>query len=117
MRSLLTLIGAAVVTFAVVGYFLGWYRIHTAPGPEGRPQMNIDFNGTKIKEDLSKGKTKLLSVLGHHGQGAPNAPPPAPNGTTPPAPPAPGTVIVRPAAPASPVSHDGGGESWVYPGQ
>ena len=31
MRSLLTLVGAAVVTFAVVGWFLGWYTVRSTP--------------------------------------------------------------------------------------
>src|SRR5947208_2280392 len=32
MRNLLALLGAAVVAFAVVGWFLGWYQIKTTPG-------------------------------------------------------------------------------------
>ena len=69
MRSLLTLVGAAVVTFAVVGWFLGWYKVRTTPGPDGHREVQIDFNGPKIKEDLNKGEQKILNVTAHVAEG------------------------------------------------
>ena len=59
MRNLLALMGAALVTFAAVGWYLDWYRIRTEPGASGHRQVEIDFNGTKIQHDLEKGRDKL----------------------------------------------------------
>lgn len=123
LRSLLTLLGAAVLTFAVVGWFLGWYQIKTTPGADGHRQVNIDFNGPKIAEDVSKGTKKITNLLEK----------PAPQGgTTPTVPPIPdqlplppggssqggvqpasATVIVRPALPTAPAPTPG--ETWTFP--
>ena len=127
MRSLLTLVGAAVVTFAVVGWFLGWYQVHTTPGPDGHRAVNIDFNGPKIKEDLKKGEQKILNVTAHAREGA--SAPAAPTNssiTLPPLnlpvpsspgqqsnPSEPGPVIIRPLPiPVSTTAPDGNGDSW-----
>ena len=76
MRSLLTLVGAAVVTFAVVGYFLGWYQVHTAPGPDGHRKVDIDFNAQQFQQDVEKAKDQIFkaSHQGPSGQTAPDTP-------------------------------------------
>jgi hypothetical protein len=127
MRSLLTLVGAAVVTFAVVGWFLGWYQVRTTPGPGGHREVNIDFNGPQIKADLKKGQQKILNMTAHGAEGtsAPAAPTsssitlpplnlPVPSGQgqqssqSEPAP-----VIIRPLPiPVSTTNPDGDGDSW-----
>src|SRR5262245_22326514 len=63
MRNLLALLGAAVATFFIVGWFLGWYKFQTTPGPDGRHQIHIDLNSNKIKADLDKGKARLFGLL------------------------------------------------------
>jgi hypothetical protein len=115
LRSVLTLLGAAVVTFAIVGWFLGWYQVRTTPGADGHRQVEIDFNAPKITQDLSKGTAKIKSMLEPHSTQsapttvtAPTLPPlPLPPGSQPSAAPgnssgiqpASGTVIVRPSTP------------------
>jgi hypothetical protein len=137
MRSLLTLVGAAVVTFAVVGYFLGWYKVRTTPGPDGHREVTIDVNGPKIKEDLKKSEARLLNAA--QGTGTPGVPsmPPLPTPGTyaspNPAPPPPGpiqlpmppsvavtppagTVVIQPV-PAGTSAPNGSGLSLPYPPQ
>lgn len=98
MRSLLTLVGAAVVTFAVAGWFLGWYKVRTTPGPDGHREVTIDVNGPKIQEDLKKGEARILNAT----QRAPTA------STNPAAPPSfpplplPGTQTSSSPAPTPP---------------
>jgi hypothetical protein len=126
LRSLLTLLGAAVLTFAVVGWFLGWYQIKTTPGADGHRQVNIDFNGPKIAEDVSKGTSKITNLLEKHGSQGGSAAPAPPIPDVLPLPPgssqgggqgvqpASATVIVRPSAPI-PQSLPVPGQSWTYP--
>jgi hypothetical protein len=134
MRSLLTLVGAAVVTFGVVGWFLGWYQVHTTPGPDGRRGVGIDFNGAKIQQDLKRGEERVLKAVQHNPTGSPTQQPgspgvtlPAPGPITPlPAPeslpqppslpPVSGTVTIRPA-PGVPAAPQGQGWTWTYPSQ
>ena len=101
MRNLLALMGAALVTFAAVGWYLDWYRIRTEPAASGHRQVEIDFNGTKIQHDLEKGRDKLRDLLDSKAkdptaavpaQAAPDRKAPTGDarqpGATPPAPPA-----------------------------
>jgi hypothetical protein len=107
MRNLLALLGAALVTFAVVGWFRDWYKIQTGPDAAGHREVNIDINGRKIKQDLNKGREKLHEVLDHKGQEtAPAAAHAAPNAGTPAFAPPPGF------GPTVPTSQ---GEEFVLP--
>jgi hypothetical protein len=85
MRNLLALGALALLVFAAVGYFLGWYSVKTDPTADGHRQVTIDVNSTKISEDLSKSKAKLHNMLENKGpanpgsstgSGLPNLPPP-----------------------------------------
>jgi hypothetical protein len=136
MRNLLALLGAAVVTFAVVGWFLGWYSVKATPGKDGQTHVHIGLNTDKIKTDIDKGKTKLFGLieLSRHqsaGQAAtpggtePSAlPPPPPLPAPPPLPlppalPAPGGKDLSGGHSRPPgggvLLHEGDGGSWVYP--
>ncbi len=128
MRSLLTLLGAAVVTFAVVGYFLGWYQIHTTPGPDGHRRVDIDINGKKIKQDVQNGEQRILNAVQRNASGTPGstavALPPAGPATPLPAPeslpqppslpPPSGTITIRPTQTGPPVPQAQGG-TWTFP--
>jgi len=63
MRNLLALVGMLVVTFAVVGWYRGWYNLKTEADAAGHREVNIDINGLKIKQDLNKGRQKLQGVI------------------------------------------------------
>jgi hypothetical protein len=47
------------LAFAGVGWYLGWYKIKTEPAAPGHHHVDIDFNGSKIREDSQKGLQKV----------------------------------------------------------
>lgn len=63
MRNLLALAAAALLSFAVVGHFRGWYQIKSDGAPGGHQQIHIDVNRTKITDDVNVSKNKLREVL------------------------------------------------------
>jgi len=81
MRNLLALLGAAVLTFAGVGWYLGWYTLEPAPASApGRQGVTIDFDPKKIDADLHKGEQKVEEVLeraAHHDTSKQPSSPPA----------------------------------------
>jgi hypothetical protein len=54
MRNILALIGAAVVAFLVVGWYLGWYEISRTASPGGKQAFQVDVNSDKITDDVKK---------------------------------------------------------------
>jgi hypothetical protein len=70
MRNLLALVGAAVLTFAGVGWFLGWYHLEPAPGKApGHRSVTVDIDPRKIKDDIHKGEQNVERVLEQAAQG------------------------------------------------
>jgi hypothetical protein len=69
MRNLFALLGAALLTFVVVGWYLDWYKVKTEPDASGHREVNIDINGPKIKEDLHKGRERLQQAIDSKGNG------------------------------------------------
>jgi len=55
MRNVLAFIGAATITFLVVGWYLGWYQISNLSSPNGRQNLQVDINPGKITDDVKKG--------------------------------------------------------------
>jgi hypothetical protein len=56
MRNLLALLGFALVTFLVVGYYLNWYHITPqSANPAGHQGVVIDINKKKIGDDVNRG--------------------------------------------------------------
>jgi hypothetical protein len=62
MRNLLALAALALVAFAGLGWYFGWYTIETTATPTGR-HISIDVDSTKIREDVGRGKDKLRDLL------------------------------------------------------
>jgi len=52
MRNILALVGAATLTFLVVGWYLGWYQIAGIPGPGGKQSVSIEVHTDKVATDV-----------------------------------------------------------------
>jgi len=67
MRNLLALIGLAVVVFLGAGYYLGWYKLDTSTGLNGKQHISFEVDTKKIaadsKEGLEKAKDKASDVV------------------------------------------------------
>ncbi|MCS6851116.1 MAG: hypothetical protein NZ700_08120 [Gemmataceae bacterium] len=55
MRNLLAFLAAAAITFAILGWYLDWYKVQSTPMPCGNTRISIDINGRKIREDVRRG--------------------------------------------------------------
>lgn len=54
MRNFLALIGAVVVLFVGLGWYLGWYSFMLSPGAEGKQRLQVDVDTKKIADDAKK---------------------------------------------------------------
>ncbi len=63
MRNLLALAALAVIIFAVVGYYQGWYAIEETAAADGQKSYRVVFFTNKTQEDLNKAKNELGEVL------------------------------------------------------
>ena len=63
MRNLLAFVAAAALTFAGVGWYLGWYQVQDISAAPGHKAVHIDIDGAKIGEDLHRGGEKLQEAL------------------------------------------------------
>jgi hypothetical protein len=68
MRNLLALSAAGVLVFLGLGWYLGWYKVSSTPGPEGHRQISIDVNTPKIAEDV---KAKVHDLTSNKNEGPP----------------------------------------------
>jgi hypothetical protein len=56
MRNLLALLGFALVTFLIVGWYLDWYHITPkASATPGHVGWEADINKKKIGDDVNRG--------------------------------------------------------------
>jgi hypothetical protein len=56
MRNLLALLGAALVVFLGLGWYLDWYHITPKPASTaGHRSIEIDINSKKIGADVERG--------------------------------------------------------------
>ena len=67
MRNILACIAAGVLILAGVGWYLGWFRVQTAPAPDGHREVKIDVDGNKVKADLNKGEQSIEKLI-HQGK-------------------------------------------------
>jgi hypothetical protein len=73
MRNLLALLGFALVTFLVVGWYLDWYHVTPRAGATpGHRSVEIDINSKKIGEDVHRGvqagEKKVQDLLDKDGK-------------------------------------------------
>ena len=65
MRNLFALIGAAIVLFAGLGWYLGWYTFALEPSANGKQRIQLDVDTDKLTDDVGKfGKTIGSAVQG-----------------------------------------------------
>lgn len=63
MRGILTLIGLAVVLFAGIGWYQGWYKFKSTTNPDGTTHYELDVNKNKISNDTKNIKNKVVDIL------------------------------------------------------
>jgi hypothetical protein len=63
MRNLLAFLGAALVVFLGLGWYLDWHRIQSTPKGGGHRSINIDVNTKKIGDDVNQGISKGKEIL------------------------------------------------------
>jgi hypothetical protein len=63
MRNLLAFLAALVIAFLGVGWYLGWYSVHSVPAGAGHSSYTIDIDEPKIKDAVRSGEEKLHDVL------------------------------------------------------
>jgi hypothetical protein len=81
MRNLLALLGAALVVFLGLGWYLEWYQISTKPSSApGHRSIEIDINSKKIGQDVQHGIDAGSEKLQNLIDGAKKSNPPAPVG-------------------------------------
>jgi hypothetical protein len=85
MRNLLALLGAALVAFLGLGWYLDWYRITPKPATAaGHRSIEIDINSKKIGEDVQRGvkagSEKLHDLLDGDAKPAASTSVPLPGG-------------------------------------
>ncbi len=70
MRNLFALIGFAVVAFAVVGWYCGWYRLSVQKGEGGKAEIQTVVDTKKVTEDSSAFFQKLGQIISQQTQGS-----------------------------------------------
>jgi hypothetical protein len=63
MKNLFALLGAAVVVFAGLGWYLDWYKVISTPSSNGHQNISIDVNEKKIVTDGVKGVEKVEGAV------------------------------------------------------
>jgi hypothetical protein len=92
VRNLLALLGLAIVLFAGLGWYLGWYHVALTPTPNGHKKVEFDINTSKVHDDVSAGIDKGKQLVDSFRKDGPPAEgskdfvgPPKPESLTPPA--------------------------------
>lgn len=70
MRNMLAFIAFCVITFAIVGGYLGWYSPRTGVGPDGKPSLSFDFNPKKIADDVKAAEQAIEKKLAERAAAA-----------------------------------------------
>jgi hypothetical protein len=99
LKNTLSLIGMAVVGFAVGGWYLGWYGISTTADSQGHSHFSMDVNVNQIEQDIKKGEDKVKDIVNSHNAGVVPVPPPS---------------IAAPGAPYAPTAPSSSGSGFGY---
>lgn len=63
MRNLLALLGLVIVVFFAVGYFRGWYTFNMTTGTDGKTNVSIGVDRTKVGSDIQDGVNKAGETI------------------------------------------------------
>ena len=63
MRGLLTLLGGALVTFAILGWYFNWYEFNRTKTADGKERIELEFDTKKINEDAQKGINRVDKAI------------------------------------------------------
>jgi hypothetical protein len=55
VRNILALVGGAVVTFAGLGWYLGWYSVARKAASPGQSSFQVDINREQLTKDIKQG--------------------------------------------------------------
>ena len=58
MKNFLAFLGAAIIVFLGLGWYLGWYNVLLKPGDSGHSKLEVDINKQKIGSDVQTGVKK-----------------------------------------------------------
>jgi len=71
MRNFLAFVGAAILTLAGIGWYLGWYDIKREAASPGHSRLQLDINQDKIGTDVKQGTDKLRDAIEkNHAEGS-----------------------------------------------
>jgi hypothetical protein len=68
MRNMLAFFAALLLTVAGVGWYLGWYSVHSAPAGNGQRSVTVDINTVKIGQDLRAAEERIQQELAERSQ-------------------------------------------------
>ncbi|MCS7022772.1 MAG: hypothetical protein NZ703_14345 [Gemmataceae bacterium] len=117
MRNLFALIGFAVVAFAVIGWYSGWYQLTLSKGEGGKAEIKTVVDTRKVTEDSTAFFQKVAQIISNQanvsssdgetnaGNARPTVPPQVNPGTGPSVPALPGgntPLVPASGVPAAP---------------
>jgi hypothetical protein len=63
MRNFLAFVGAAIVVFLGLGWYLGWYNITPEKTDTGKTRIQVDINKDKISNDVKRGASNVEGFI------------------------------------------------------
>jgi len=64
MRNLLALVGAVVVGFAVVGWYMNWYQLSFSKTADGQLRVETKVDADRVVKDTSDKAKQVGALLG-----------------------------------------------------
>ena len=64
MRNLLALVGAAVIAFAGLGWYFGWYKLTFTKTSDGNLRVETDVNTKKVVTDSGDALKQVGDLVG-----------------------------------------------------
>ncbi|QDU21154.1 hypothetical protein [Urbifossiella limnaea] len=64
MRNMLALVGALVVGFGGVGWYLGWYKLSVTKSSDGTLQVTTNVDTSRVVKDAGEGARHVGEFIG-----------------------------------------------------